>query len=233
VVLTLPIREVLVATPRARIVRLDLDAQSFAYLAGQAVLVAPHGLPPRRAYSIACSPEEAAQQHLLELLVGIEASGQSGPPLTLDDGALVDVDGPIGRFTFPIEPQERRFLFVAGGTGVSPLRAMLHHALAIPHDAIGFLYSARTPDEFAYEAELKGLAASGRIELRQTITREAAADSWVGRRGRISRDDLAPLVHATETLCFICGPAPLVQDMLAALAELGVARERIKIEEWG
>jgi ferredoxin-NADP reductase len=233
VVLTLPIREVLVATPRARIVRLDLDAQPFAYLAGQAVLVAPHGLTPRRAYSIACSPEEAVQRRTLELLVGIDASGQSGPPLALDVGALVDLDGPIGRFTFPIEPQERRFLFVAGGTGVSPLRAMLRHALVIPHDEIGFLYSARTPDEFAYEAELKALAAAGRIELRQTITRDVAADSWMGRRGRISRDDLAPLVHATETLCFICGPLPLVQDMLAALAALGVERQRIKIEEWG
>ena len=38
-VLTLPIREVLDATPRARIVRLGLDAQPFAFLAGQAVLV--------------------------------------------------------------------------------------------------------------------------------------------------------------------------------------------------
>jgi ferredoxin-NADP reductase len=233
VVLTLPIREVLVATPRARIVRLELDARPFAYLAGQAVLVAPHGLPLRRAYSIACSPEESAQGHFLELLVGTEVSGQSGAPLTLDRGALVDLDGPIGRFTFPPEPQERRFLFVAGGTGVSPLRAMLHHALGIPHEQVGFLYSARTPDEFAYEAELKALAAAGRIELRQTITREVAADSWIGRRGRISRDDLAPLVHATDTLCFICGPPPLVQDMLAALGELGVARERIKIEQWG
>jgi len=233
VVLTLPIREVLAATPRARIVRLDLDRQSFAYLAGQAVLVAPHGLPPRRPYSIACSPEESAEQHLLELLVGVEVSGQSGAPLALDVGALVDIEGPIGRFTFPLQPEERRFLFVAGGTGVSPLRSMLHHALGIPHDEIGFFYSARTPDEFAYESELKALAAAGRIEFRQTITREVAAESWQGRRGRIGRDDLAPLVHASETLCFVCGPPQLVQDMLAAFAELGVARGRIKIEEWG
>jgi NAD(P)H-flavin reductase len=232
VLLTLPIREVLAATPRARIVRLDLDASPFAYLAGQAVLVAPHGEPRRRPYSIAIAPEESEEQHLLELLIGLEVTGQSGAPLTLNVGALVDIEGPIGRFTFPPEPSERRFLFVAGGTGVSPLRAMLHHALRIPHLEIGFFYSARTPDEFAYEAELKALAAAGRIELRQTITREAAADSWQGRRGRLCREDLAPLVHATETLCFICGPPPLVQDMLGALSELGVARARIKIEEW-
>jgi NAD(P)H-flavin reductase len=232
VVLTLPIREVIAATPRARIVRLDLDAQSFAYVAGQAVLVAPHGLPPRRPYSIACSPEQSAEQRVVELLVGIDASGQSGTPLTLEAGVLVDLEGPIGQFTFPVQPLERRFLFVAGGTGVSPLRAMLHHALTIPHDQIGFFYSARTPDEFAYEAELKALAASGRIELRQTITRDADAESWQGRRGRIGRDDLAALVHATETLCFICGPTPLVQQMVAALTELGLSRERIRIEEW-
>lgn len=231
-VLTLPIREVLAATRRARIVRLHLDAP-FAYQAGQAVLVAPHGEARRRPYSIAIAPEESAEQQVLELLVGLDATGQSGAPLTLNVGALVDVEGPIGRFTFPPEAPERRFLFVAGGTGVSPLRAMLHHALRIPHQEIGFLYSARTPDEFAYQEELKTLAAAGRIALRQTITREAAADSWQGRRGRICRDDLAPLVHATETLCFICGPPPLVQDMLAALTALGVARERIRIEEWG
>jgi NAD(P)H-flavin reductase len=232
VVLTLPIREVLVATPRARIVRIDLDGQSFSYAAGQAVMVAPHGETRRRPYSIAIAPEEAAEQHSLELLVGLEVTGQSGVPLTLETGALVDVEGPIGRFTFPPHPTERRFLFVAGGTGVSPLRAMLHHALRIPHEQIGFLYSARTPDEFAYESELRALAAAGRIDLRQTITREAA-DSWQGQRGRIRRDDLARLVHATDTLCFVCGPPPLVQGMFAALNELGVERERIRIEEWG
>jgi NAD(P)H-flavin reductase len=231
--LTLPIREVLVATPRARIVRIDLDAQAFAYAAGQAVMVAAHGATQRRPYSIAIAPEDSAEQHFLELLVGLEMTGRSGVPLTLESGALVDVEGPVGRFTFPPHPSERRFLFVAGGTGVSPLRAMLHHALRIPHEQIGFLYSARTPDEFAYESELRTLAAAGRIELRQTITRETGAGSWQGQRGRIGRDDLAPLVHASDTLCFVCGPPPLVQDMLAAFGELGVARERIRIEEWG
>ena len=57
--------------------------------------------------SIACSPEESAQQHILELLVGIEASGQSGTPLTVDTGTLVDVDGPIGRFDPSICTQSR------------------------------------------------------------------------------------------------------------------------------
>ena len=50
---------------------------------------------------------------------------------------MVDVEGPLGSFTFPADPEERRFVFIAGGTGIAPLRAMLRHALDIPHREIG------------------------------------------------------------------------------------------------
>ena len=65
--LTLPIRDVQPATPRARIVRLDLDAQSFEYDAGQAVFVGTHGHSKRKPYSIAAAPEDARRDRCLEL----------------------------------------------------------------------------------------------------------------------------------------------------------------------
>lgn len=227
--ITKPIRETAAATPRARSVRIDLQGSAFPYLAGQAVLVASHG-QPRRPYSIAASPEESARDASLELLVGVDADGGAGPHLSLELGALVDVEGPLGRFTFPTRPDERRFLFIAGGTGISPLRAMLHHALTVPHDQIGMLYSARTPSEFAYEDELRSLAEQRLIELQLRVTREA--DEWSGTRGRIGRADLEPLVHGRATLCFICGPPALVREIPQLLQELGVPRQRVRTEEW-
>src|SRR4051812_22262998 len=153
--MTLRIRDILRETPRARIVRIDLNGQRFDYLAGQAVLVGPPsnlaGAPERRPYSIAISPDEARRQNVLELLVGVDADGVAGPHLTLQPEAAVAIDGPLGSFTFPQHPAERRFVFIAGGTGIAPLRAMLHQALAVPHEQIALFYSARTPDEFAYE----------------------------------------------------------------------------------
>lgn len=230
--LTLPIREVIAATPRARIVRLELDGQPFEYAAGQAVLVASHGGEKRRPYSIAAAPEDARRERCLELLVGVDAEGKAGTHLgALSPGLEVDVDGPLGAFTFPPEPEERRFLFIAGGTGIAPLRAMLRHALNVPHRDIGLLYSARTPDEFAYEDEFRTLANEGRIHFRQTITRATDAE-WAGSRGRIDRTALAALVDDPATLCFICGPPALVDEMPRIVQELGVARERIRIEEW-
>lgn len=227
--ITKPIRDTAAATPRARSVRIDLQGSAFPYLAGQAVLIASHG-QPRRPYSIAASPEESARDASLELLVGVDADGRAGPHLSLEPGTLVDVEGPVGRFTFPPEPDERRFLFIAGGTGISPLRAMLHHALTLPHDEIGMLYSARTPSEFAYEDELRSLAERRLIELQLRVTREA--DEWSGTRGRIGRADLEPLVHGRATLCFICGPPALVREIPQLLQDLDVPRQRIRTEEW-
>jgi len=231
--LTLPILEVLPATPRARIVRLGLGGRAFAYEAGQAVYVGAHGSATSKPYSIAAAPEDTRRDGWIELLVGVDERGVPGPHLTLQPAALVDVDGPVGSFTFPADPEERRFLFIAGGTGIAPLRAMLRHALAMPHREIGLVYSARTPDDFAYEAEWRALAREGRIDLRQTITRTGGDVSWKGGRGRIGRAELQPLVHDPATLCFICGPQTLVDETTKLLQELGVSRGRIRIEEWG
>jgi ferredoxin-NADP reductase len=232
VALTLPIREVLTATPRARLVRLDLNGQPFHYTAGQAAMIGAHGQSELRPYSMAAAAEDARRDGWLEFLVGIDESGHPGPHLPLQPGALLDVEGPVGTFTFPPDPVERRFVFIAGGTGIAPLRAMLHHALAIPHRDIGLFYSARTPDEFAFQSELHALAQAGEIALRQTVTR-ANEMVWSGARGRLDRAALSELVHDPATLCFVCGPPALVADMPGVLGELGIPRNRIRIEEWG
>ena len=230
--LTLPVREVIQATPRARIVRLDLGDHEFSYDAGQAIAITPHGGTKRSFYSIASAPEDSRRERILELLVGTDASEPLETRFTPVVGAVVSVDGPFGSFTFPRNPTERRFLFVAGGTGIAPLRAMLRHALLVPHRNIGLFYSARTPDEFAFEGELRSLADAGEIELRQTITRATESD-WSGPRGRLDRDALEELVHDPATLCFVCGPPALVDEMPKILTDLGIPRTRIRIEEWG
>ena len=237
--LTLPIREVVRATPRARIVRIDLDGRRFDYAAGQAVVVGTHAAGERRPYSIAAAPEDARRDRWLELLVGVDGNGHAGPHLSLATGTSVDVEGPVGTFTFPASPEERQFVFIAGGTGIAPLRAMLRHVLAALNGKaeggislrLGLLYSARTPDEFAYEDEFRALARAGRIELRQTITRPGELD-WSGARGRIDRAVLSELVHSPATLCFVCGPPALVAEMTKLLEALSVPPSLIRAEAW-
>jgi len=230
--LTRPILDISTATPRARIVHVDLQGTAFPFQPGQAVWIGAHGQDLRKPYSIASSPEDVSREGRLELLVGLDEDGEPGTHLPLAVGTQLDIDGPVGRFTFPDPPAESRFLFIAGGTGISPLRSMLRHSLILPHTAIGVMYSARLPEEFAYADELERMAKDGTIELRMTVTRDAAPGDWTGRRGRITRADLEPLVHDGHTLCFVCGPPSLVHEMPQVLESLGVKRERVRVEEW-
>ena len=78
--LTLPIREVLPATPRARIARLDLNGHIFDYAPGQAVTIATHGAEKRRPYSTAAAPEDARRDGWLELQVQVRTGRGSRLP---------------------------------------------------------------------------------------------------------------------------------------------------------
>lgn len=231
--LTLSIRETIPATPRAHIVRLDLRGQSFSYRAGQAAYLQPADAPKRRPYSIASAPEETERHGLLEFLVHTDLDGVSGiSPDLIQPGTAVTVDGPHGSFVFPEHPRERRFLFIAGGTGIAPLRSMLWHALLAERDGhIGLIHSVRSPDEFAYSDQFRKLEAERRITLRHTVTR-SAPNVWTGRFGRIDADCLTDMIEPGATLCLICGPPALVGEIPATLQELGVRNEQILVEQW-
>ncbi len=229
--LTLPVFDVRIETPRARSVRLSLAGQAFDYRAGQAVKVGLHGQPLKKPYSIACALEQAWQQDALELLVQVGGDGSAGAHLGVPvPGMMVDVEGPSGDFYFPAHVPGRSFLFVAGGTGIAPLRAMLWHALvAFPDRRSSLFYSARSADEFAYASELRDLARHGRITLRETVTREIG-EQWTGERGRMTRDQIAGMADGSQTVCFVCGPPPMVHDVTAWLRAAGVPDEQILSE---
>ncbi len=230
--LTATIVEVVPTTPRTVLVRAALD-RSFPYAAGQAALVGLHGQRERRPYSIAAGPEEVARSGVLDLLVGVTIDGAAGSHLpTLGPGVRLDIEGPLGTFRFPDRPDAGRFLFVAGGSGIAPLRAMVHQALGgDPGWRLSLLYSARVPDEFAFDDEFRALRAAGRLRYRRTATRHAGP-SWTGDRGRISRALLETVVEDDETLCFVCGPESLVHDVPRMLHDLGISSSRIRVEEW-
>jgi ferredoxin-NADP reductase len=231
--LQLRVASVVRATPTMRRVRLALGGRAFAYAAGQAITL---GLPGHTAtvpYSLASSPEESARHDWLELLIKVESSGRWGQRFErLVRGMTLAVRGPYGRFVLPDRPRAHRFVFIAGGSGIAPIRAMIHH-LRTHHQRrpLRLLYSARTPGDFAYLTELRALVREGFLDLTLTATREVGP-RWRGLRGRIAAERLAPLISRTETMCFVCGPTSMVHEVPLVLRELGVAKGRIRVEEW-
>jgi ferredoxin-NADP reductase len=234
-VVTVPIIDLSASTPRSRLVRLDFREQPLAFEPGNAVMVGAHGQSERRPYSIACSPEQAAETQRIELLITIERDGDLGAHLAgAAPGTLVDVEGPIGRFTLPQLPSNGWLLLVAGGAGIAPLRSMLDHTLRRQHGPrISLLYSARRGDEFAFIDELQRHASEGRLELHQTVTRDESS-AWSGRRGRIGRSHFEAVLHdPSGTFCVVCGPGPMVSESVSTLQTLGVPDVQIRTEQWG
>ncbi|MDQ3168869.1 MAG: FAD-dependent oxidoreductase [Acidobacteriota bacterium] len=227
--ITLTVAEIRKATPESRILRLELS-EPFAYEPGQSAQIGLHGQPDRRHYSLATPPEMAASQGTLEFLIRVGRDGSIGPHLDgLHRGSLIDVEGPSGRFVFPSTPARRACLFIAGGTGIAPIRAMLLRAVTLPDLALGLAYSARASRDFAYLPELKTMRREAGLRMLLTATREAP-ESWPHDRGRLSQTRLSTLVDTPETLCFVCGPPALVEDVPRALMTLGIDEKRILTE---
>lgn len=228
----LPVRDVAQATQRTRIITLDLGAIEFPFTAGQAVFVGLANGNVRRPYSIACSPTWAVKTRTLELLVQIDDHALPDPHLERAvAGTQLRVEGPFGSFGLPSPVLEAHLLFIAGGTGIAPLRSMMWETMASDDVGVqmGLIYSARSPQEFAFQDELSTLASQGRIDLRLTITRDAGTD-WTGGRGRIDAALIRSILKTEETRCLICGPSALVTDATATLNAAGVAGERIVSE---
>ncbi len=195
-------------------------------------MVGLHGSPLRKPYSIASAPWEFLKTGVLHLLAQVDETGALDPHLELAaPGTLIDLEGPFGAFGLPPALVDQPLLFVAGGTGIAPLRSILMERLSQPRvPAIAVVYSARTPEQFAYRTELDAMARAGRIHLFLTVSR--LGEGWEGRLGRIDEGLLTAAIPSLDACCLICGPPPLVSDTTALLWRIGVSRDRILTEKY-
>jgi phenol hydroxylase P5 protein len=217
-------------TPTTRRVRLDVDGVPFSYRAGQAASLAAGGAEATP-YSIASAPHETAGYGWLEFLVKVDGSSRFGAIVeTLRPGAPIRVDGPVGNFILPEHSADLPLVFIAGGTGIAPMRSMILEALHLGHQGpLSLVYSARTPGEFAYIDELTRLAENGRLALTLTLTGEV--EEWAHARGRTGAEHLSELV-IPGALAFVCGPPAMVADVPPALVSLGLPRDRVRTDDW-
>ena len=139
-----------------------------------------------RAYMIASPPE---QPQVLELCVRI-GNGKGGMALRkLTSGSEVTIDGPFGNFVLP-DDGSRGVVFLAGDTGIAPVRSIVLHMLAVKDSRpVTVLYE---PDRrnILYAADFDPLARggaivheSGNIELLMSRNRHTIADSVVMAAG--------------------------------------------------
>jgi ferredoxin-NADP reductase len=218
------------ATATTRQLRVALDGAPFRYRAGQCAFLAA-GPGDSTPYSIASAPHETLRDGWLEFLIKVDGSSRFGAAVgRLASDTAIRVEGPVGTFTLPDLSPGVPLLFIAGGTGIAPLRSMILETIHSGRQGtLALVYSARTPAEFAYLDELRGLADGGRLALTLTLTGDA--QDWSHARGRAGAHHLSDLV-TPQTLAFVCGPPAMVTEVPAALVALGLPRARVRTEDW-
>lgn len=141
-------------------------------------------------------------------------------------GTRVIIDGPLGLFTEEKSKRDK-FLFIAGGIGITPLRALAEKLSQKGKDVV-LLYSNRKKNEIALINELSSLP----IRTYYFITDEPAVETNF-QEGRISREVIKELVpDLKERDVYICGPEPMMDAMIVYCKELEVNTNQIHYEKF-
>jgi ferredoxin-NADP reductase len=223
----------------ARVHRLVFDVPRWpGHLPGQHIdlrLTAEDGYTTQRSYSVASPPEDPRLHLLVERFDG----GEVSPYLTdqMREGDRLELRGPVGGYfvwsstvdvDHPSADDLRPVQLIAGGAGVAPFVAMLdHHRNRSSSTPIRLLYSVRAVDDVLASDTL-------REHTTITVTRGVPTD-WTGLTGRIDRRMLQAQCFPPETRprLFVCGPTYFLEDVAAALVDIGYDPSWIRLERFG
>ena len=159
------------------------------------------------------------------LRITVKALGDHSAKLaTVPVGTRVLVEGPFGTFTEAARRRER-ILLVAGGIGITPIRALLEE---VRGDAV-VLYRVVDTDDVVFRAELDAIAMRRGIRLEYVVGDHRDAD---GAR-LLDAAHLRKLVpDIGERDVYVCGPPAMTDALLARLRAAGVPRRHIHAERF-
>jgi len=138
---------------------------------------------------------------------------------------LTLLEGPLGAFT-AAAPHDK-YLMVAGGIGITPIRALIESLAEAGRDIV-LVYAVRTVNDLVFASELRALSARCHFVLSHSADAAGAYES-----GRVDGPMLARLVPDVEDReAFICGPPPMMVAVAAALRTLQVPESSIHCEQF-
>ncbi|MBN0048454.1 ferredoxin reductase family protein [Streptomyces actuosus] len=171
-------------------------------------------------YSLSAPP----RPDLLRITVKA-VGGHSAALAGVRPGTRVWAEGPYGAMT-AARRRRGKVLLIAGGAGITPLRALFETLPGAPGD-LTLLYRARTADELALRDELEEIADARGARLLYAV------NSPEGRRPTVTAKALRRILpDIARHDVYLCGPPGLAEESYAALREAGVPHRRIHHESF-
>src|SRR5262245_61286585 len=188
------------------IVRLVVQLeQPIPYKAGQFANVAIDGLPGViRSYSFATPSHRDAR---VTFFIRKVPGGPMSSLVNDEDvvGRAVRVEGPVGDFW--LRDSDAPLLFVAGGSGLAPILAVLKDAVAAGVTrSVTLLFGAREARDLYALDEIEAMAKEWRGSFRfvPVLSAAEADTAWTGERGLVTEKIPALLEEGAHG--YLCGP---------------------------
>lgn len=200
------------------------------------LLVEHQGETLRRAYSVSSDCRDRTR---LRLTIKRVAGGRVSNHLNDEarPGMRLRVLGPSGEFGCS---QARELVLIAGGSGITPMMAMISTLLpSSPDCSIALFYANRSADQVIFAEALRELEVEHRDRLRVHSILEQPPPGFGGFGGAVGRCDrptlarlldAEPLAASPTAEFLLCGPGPMMEIAGELLLERGVAATRIRRE---
>ena len=202
------------------VLRLPPTAE-FGYHPGQYIdVIGAGGI--RRSYSIANAPaaDRHIELHIREVESGAMSAYWFGSAKVND---LLRLHGPLGTF-FARDIADLDLVFLATGTGISPVKAMLEGLAPLPSQArprsVAVYWGGRVPGDLYWTPNAAGLP------LRFVPVLSRADTSWGGMRGHVQHALLADNPDLSRTALYACGSDTMIHDARVRLTAAGLAARR-------
>lgn len=218
----------------ADVLRLRLKpakGDALRWLAGQYLeIVLPEGR--RRAFSIANAPEDAG---LIELHVRKVPGGGFTQQLfdAYPVGAVLRVEAPLGTFV-PREDSERAMIFMAGGTGFAPVKAIIEHFLHLGSARPIHLYWGARHEADLYLPELPAQWSARHPAFAYTaaLSEPDAEESTRFRRGAVHEVVLADFPDLVDFDVYMSGPPPMIEAARHAFIAARLPEDRLHYDSF-
>ncbi|MHB8678517.1 MAG: 2Fe-2S iron-sulfur cluster-binding protein [Rudaea sp.] len=179
----------------------------------------------RRAFSIANAPHTGRE---IELHVRHVAGGDFTRQVfaDLEPGATLHVEGPLGTFV-PREDSERPLLFVAGGTGFAPVKALIEYFLHLgTRRSMTLYWGARNAQEL-YLRQLPEIWATVAPSLRFVPVISEDETGTSARRGLVHTALLEDHPDLSACDIYMSGPPALIDAGRRAFVAAGLPEDRL------
>ena len=211
------------------------DGTSIDFLPGMFAMLtytdAATGTKVSRAFSMANTSPATELQFFVSMIGGQLTSKLAAAKV----GDVYTISAPYGQFKLDPDLNNKKLLFLAGGTGLAPFFSMLRFIIdrgAKPDVVI--IYSVKYAYDIIEKEQLEQMMAKLGGKLVVTVTRPDPQVPWDGQTGRVDANMVSKYVNdVKDRVVYICGPPEFTKALKTAVVGLGANEKEIRAEMWG